>query len=365
MSQTHRTKFEWNDYFNATPVTTFGPNEYNSNQTLSGSNVHVLNCLFNKCTSTSYGGALYCTSNYLLVESSSFFSCNTSGTYGGAIYFSNTGSGECVLHGVCGNDCCSTSISSSLGQFASVYVKDTSSGKNCVNYSSIVRCVNKISSSRDPISLNFGKICCQSTNISMNKCYYRPGFLCQPFKDLNSVTCSLSYSTFADNNAIFHTCILLLTESSKYEIKYCNILRNTQEQFDSVGTIYTTGNLTIEDSCIVENKANNIFYSEYSSIITLLRCTVDNITYYGNLTVENTVTKSFIFVLKHMSTENCHAEYDFSGYQIAIPYVLDSPKKMFCYSCKNNHYQSIISDSFSLIFVFIFTFINPNPSGYF
>ena len=199
-------KFSWNDYFTATPVTTIGPGSYNSRQTPSDSNVYVINCLFNSITSGGGGSAIYCTSNYLLVEFSSFFSCKISTrNYGGAIYFSNTNYGESVLHGVCGYDC--NSAGSTDGQFSCVYVKNAASSKNYVNYSSISRCVNENSGTYKIIRLDYGKICYQSTNVSMNKCYYRSSIYGYPYPDSNSVTCSLLYSTIADNHAIQHNCI--------------------------------------------------------------------------------------------------------------------------------------------------------------
>jgi predicted outer membrane repeat protein len=352
-------RFSWNDYFTATPVTTIGPGSYNSRQTPSASNVYVLNCLFNSFTSGNHGGAIYCTSNYLLIESSSFFSCKTSGYHGGAIYFTNTGSGECVLHGVCGYDC--NTPGGYEGQFACVYMRNTASSKNYINFSSISRCVNEISSSYKTIRHQNGKICCQSTNISMNKCYYRPGIYCRPYGNSNSVTCSLLYSTFADNNAKGHICIRFDNGNAKNEMKCCNIIRNTQGELSSYGIFYLSGNLMIKDSCILENTANTIFYSTSSSYtFTLSNCTVDKITNNGRLTTQNTVTKSFILGLQHMSTRNCHSECDSAGTLTVIPPVSHTTNKVI--SC---HCQARISDFFSFICLFMFTFIHPNPSAYF
>jgi hypothetical protein len=135
----------WNDYFPGTsPTTPLSPKEYTSRETVSDTYVYVSNCLFNGCSSSSDGGALYCSSvTYLLVESSSFFSCKTS-AYNGAIYFTNTNSGECVLYKVCGNNCCSTST---YYQFADIRVKNTALSKNYINYTSIARFVNENSNS--------------------------------------------------------------------------------------------------------------------------------------------------------------------------------------------------------------------------
>ena len=90
----------------------------------------------------------------------------------------------------------------------------------------------------------------------MNKCYGRSGIYCQPFSDSSSSTCSLTFSTFADNIATGYTCIYLTNAGSKHEIKSCNILRNTQPLGNGGGTIYANGNLIIEYFCILENTAN-------------------------------------------------------------------------------------------------------------
>ena len=136
------TRTAWNDYFTGSP-TLIQKTLYEGRQTPSYTNVYVLNCLFRYITSGSAGGALYCNSvTYLLVESSSFFSCKTSSS-GGAIYFVNTGSGQSVYYEVCAYDCYSTG--GNIGQFSYNVVCDVASTKNYINYSSIVRCGTEIS----------------------------------------------------------------------------------------------------------------------------------------------------------------------------------------------------------------------------
>jgi hypothetical protein len=359
-----RPKFSWNEYF--TPVTTLSSREYNSRQTLLGSSVYVLNCLFNKCTSENVGGAMYCTSaTFLLVEATSFESCKTSAADGGAIYYSNTGGGQSVLHRVCGSDCFSTFTSNiSRGQFSYIMVNNDGSSKNYVNYSSTVRCVSQNLKSHCTMHLYFGKICCPSVNSSMNKFQYYPGIFCHPFNDLSYVTCSLSYSSFTDNNASGHICIGFNVDA-KYEIKYCNILRNTQGYLNSFGLIYAPGNLIIENSCILENDANYIFYFWSSHVITLSNCTIDKTTSNGNLNIQNTITKSFILGLHHISTQNCYSEYDSIGILTAVPCVSRPTKKVYCYcyTSKINQYQATLSDFLSSTLLFIFMFIHSKPIG--
>jgi hypothetical protein len=217
----------WNDYFTATGQNSINSQTFISTQTPSNTSVYISNCLFRFITSSCNGGALSCTSvTYLLVESTSFISCSTSGQYGGSVYFSNSG-GQCALHKVCGFDCCSTYTSRSDGQFAHISVNNAISSKNYVNYTSITRCMNQISTSHFVLDLRDGKICCPSVNMSMNKCPHASGIFCLPFTDSNSFTSSLTYSSFADNFATISICIHFYKTAANYEIKSCNVIRNT------------------------------------------------------------------------------------------------------------------------------------------
>jgi hypothetical protein len=143
-------KAAWNDYFTGSP-TLQQSNEYGTRQRLSGTNVHILNCLFRSINSGSNGGAVYSYNSVtcLLIESSSFLSCKTSDNNGGVIYFYYSG-GQCVLDKVCGYDCCSNLHY----EFAYLHLSsDSISLKNYVNYSSIVRCVNENSNSNHVLGL--------------------------------------------------------------------------------------------------------------------------------------------------------------------------------------------------------------------
>jgi hypothetical protein len=355
----------WNDHFAGTYSTNYNSQLYTSRQTPSDTNVYVSNCLFRSITSSDVdGGALHCTSvANLLVESTSFFSCKTSG-YGGAIYFYNINSGQCVLYEVCGYDCCTTT--SKCGQFVNIYVYNAISSKNNVNYSSISHCVNEITNACFNLNLRNGKICCPSVNISMNKCRFQSAILCNPFYDSNSVTCSLIYSSFTDNHAINGNCIRFDIVNAKYEIKSCNILRNTQGDPSSQGILRLNGNYLIENSCILENQANYIFYIESSSsTVTLSKCTVDKTTINaGSFTIQNTVTKSFVLALTHMSTRNCYAEYDAVGALTPItPPPSSSNKQKLYYTCERLLNRFNQENFVSLTSILVFNFINPCAPG--
>jgi hypothetical protein len=132
-------KTAWDDYFPGTNSPNLNSQTYNSRQTPSGTNVYVLNCLFKSITSADVGGALSCSSaTYFLVESTSFFSCKTSSNRGGAIYFCDIGSGQSVLHEVCGYNCSSNPFQ----QFAYLHT-------------SISRCVNGFEEELYQLFINF------------------------------------------------------------------------------------------------------------------------------------------------------------------------------------------------------------------
>jgi hypothetical protein len=357
------TRTSWNDYFTGSPTSTLSK-EYGERQTPSVINVYVLNSLFISITFTSgNGGALYCSNSvtYLLIESTSFFSCKASSA-GGAIYFSNTNSGQCVLNEVCGYDCCTTGSANCL--FADIYVYNVASSKNYVNYSSFVRCISENSGPDYTLRLYYGKICFPSVNLSMNKCQYRSAFICCPYGDSNSFTFSMTYSSVTDHIAASYTCIQFWTSNAKYEIKSCNILRNTQGSLGSEGTFYTQGNVIIYDSCILENTANYIFCVN-SGTITLSNCTVDSTSNNGYLTTQNKVTKSFIHALNHMSTRNCHSEYDSAGTLTPIIQTPSSSNNRIHYTCErlNYRYQQGNFVSLTSVLVLIFNFIYPYSSN--
>jgi hypothetical protein len=350
----------WSDFFTGTISPNLNSQTFTLRQTPSGTNVYIFNCLFGPITSSSDGGALYCYNSvtYFLVESTSFFSCKTS-SRGGAIYFYNS-DGQCVLHEVCGYDCCTTNSNSY--QFGYTRVNSGTYSKNYVNYSSITRCINENSDTYYTMYLNCGKICFPSANISLNKCYYRT-ILCSPSSDSNSFACSFTYSSFTDNIATGYICIFF-NLPYKYEFKCCNILRNTQPLGNGEGTIFLYGTVMIDDSCILENKATYIFYTYSSSYTTTIsNCTLDLTSNNGYLTIRNTVTKSFIHALNHLSTQNCHSEYDSAGYLTAIVQTPSSSKrqKLYC-THMNFFYKFPLRDFVSLICILLFNFIHPNSS---
>ena len=119
----------------------------------------------------------------------------------------------------------------------------------------------------------------------------------------------------------------------------------------------------INDSCILENNANCIFYASCYTI-TLSNCTIDKTTSAGSFNIQNTVTKSFIHALNHMSTRNCHSEYDAAGYLAPVIQTPSPSKKQkhLC-TCGNLFYQYQTNHFVSLLCVFLFHFIHLEASN--
>jgi hypothetical protein len=356
-----RSRTAWDDHYPPANPTTYISQTYSSRQSVSGS-LYFSNCLFRSITTSSDGGALSVSGSTLLIESTSFFSCTTSNTWGGALY---SYSGQSVLYKVCGYNCYSTSNSNSYGQFLHIGGNSTTLGKNFLNYSSFTRSLNDRSGARYMLFYYSGKFGISQANVSNNRCQLHSGIYYRPVADPNIVTCSFSFTTFADNTANGYNCIMLNVAGTFYEIKCCNIIRNTQGSINSEGTFTIYGNLTIEDSCILENTATNTFYTFSTCIITLSHCTIDKTAINsGSLTIQNTPEKSFILALDHMSTQNCYSKYDSVGALTATPFVSHSPKVIcYNYTCRKNNYKTIIRDFISLISMFVVTFVHSYPLG--
>jgi hypothetical protein len=198
-----RVRTAWDDNFSgSSPSQTFATTKYTTVQPTPSTNVFFSNCLFIRCTSTS---------NVV------------------AIYFSNTNTGESVLHKVCGNDC-------SYGQFTCVNVPYTVSNRNHVNYSSISRCVNEYT-----LFHYNGKFCFYS------------GIYCTSYVDSSAATCLLLYTSFADNFASGFFCICQIRTATKAEMKYCNIYMNSQGSLNLGGTICFDGDSIVKASLFRSN----------------------------------------------------------------------------------------------------------------
>jgi hypothetical protein len=240
-------------------------------------NVCVHNSVFHDCVSSSNGGAIYCGSSVykLLVEQSSFLSCQSSGTSGGGICFDSTTEGQCVLSKICGFKCVLTSSSSSNileGQLAYIKTKSDITYKSHVNDSTSTQSSKVSSKCYNAFCHYYGNILHPNVNISNNECYSNAAVY---FSPTSSSTCRISYSTVINNTANGSDgCISLSSSNIYYYIDSCNILNNTQTTNNN-GIIHSTSNIHIKDSCILgNNKGNRVFSTSYT--MTISNCTIDD-----------------------------------------------------------------------------------------
>ena len=129
----------------------------------------------------------------------------------------------------------------------------------------------------------------------------------------NNIGTSVTYSSFADNNATSQCCILLnyfyYWSSSTIEHNICNsnIIRNIGK--NTIRNEY--GTTTIQNCTIMENKGSPVF----SGSITLIKCAVSDDQYKDatNLNTGKVLTNSFINGLTFIQTGSCVNIFDTIG----------------------------------------------------
>ena len=285
----------------------------------------VANCLFHDCSSSSNGGAVSCSSSIerIFIEETTFTTCRTTNYYGGGIYFNNTNNGECVIFHTCALNCSSTCSGRdySRGQYAFIRAKNTATSKNEVNETTIAGIKSK-ETSHHALELSYSNIICSSVNITNNECYCRPALSCCPTYLRAICTCCIIYTSIVNNSASSHGCMLFENSGSTQMIYTSNIINN-KEVGVGEGTIYSTTNLFINESCIIgnmEGEGKRVFYECGGSCqIMITNCTLDSdiITqstrYSGTFKIISTKESSFINALSHIVTGKCMSSFDTYG----------------------------------------------------
>ena len=166
----------------------------------------------------------------------------------------------------------------------------------------------------------YGIVLLKGVNCSFNRCTRDAACYSQNTASTTAypVTCSLSFCSFANNNATQFRIIYLNNYSGNKEIKSCNIVDNSHEaDSSSNGIIYINGPCEIKDSCITGNKATYTFYESHSSsTITVSYCTLDpdvDSKKSSYVTITNKATSSFTVPLFHLNTDKCKAEFIKAG----------------------------------------------------
>ena len=261
----------WDDFFNKPITQPFGNFETRISLTTSKyKNCHVIGCIFQNCSNTLNGGAIYYQYNggKFLVEFSTFHSCHAYN--GGAIYTFT--SCDFISNCICSYKC----NADWTGQY--VYADLGETNENRITQSSVCSSGNGISSFA-PIYFWYGSQICKLTNISNNKLelYYSAieyGYG-SPF-GLEITLCSIN------SNSAENTCIWLDSETTakSYLVDKCNIINNRQEVLYRA-IICVGKDTTIQNSCILGNtgpEGFSLFYNYGNAFffrtLTLINCTL-------------------------------------------------------------------------------------------
>ena len=247
------------NYFNITYCQT---DDCNKQLPLSPSqrNAWISNCYFHDISSRSSGGAVATNLNKILIEITTFANCSST-SFGGAI---NIWKGNCAFNKVCGYEC------SSSANEAFCNVEGVSNRTvNTVHESSISHC----STTGSYIMIHdYAYIEFKSVNLSHNIAQTCSALSCGPTsKNINGFGTSISYSSFANNNASNDRCIYLGSYAS--QIKSSNIINNYQNKSGTNGLIRTCHDSKINKCCIVNNNKAPIFHNTPGTLI-LSECTI-------------------------------------------------------------------------------------------
>ena len=269
----------WNEYYSnpSTPLSALYKREYRSNKAAHSGSQHVFRCFFVKCTAVRGGGILVESETKLLIEETSFFSCEANSGRGGGVYFNTEGS--CISSRVCSYKC-KANIS---GQFSYVLFPDSLDHNNTMRDCSISGTNNP--NRNVEISLKYGLIHVSSINSSYNSCDVYSGIGVESSSNISS-DCLVSCSCFT-YNLMKRYSALRFQGDNKHEMRKCNVINNTQKELGYNGAISAPCFLDIYDLCIIENNAEFSIYQSNNGTINIYNTILDK-SCYGNITIQNT-----------------------------------------------------------------------------
>ena len=170
-----------------------------------------------------------------------------------------------------------------------------------------------------------------SLNMSSNKCTYYSALYCYSSTKSGEITFLISYSSFVNNTASSSCCCLYFDQSSAdriYKMQSCNVISNKQN-INNYGLITSFSTLTINSTCILNNKATLVIavYNGYQ--MTLIDTLLDDANAKtGTIVVRDGPFTSFINALVMHETGKCVASFDsFGEFTEAIP----KQRKTICY----------------------------------
>ena len=223
-----------------------------------------------KITSQQFGFVYVNNSNAdVLVETSSFIEI-TSSNWAVALYFKVK---NAVYYKICGFDAKTTSTGTEI--FDHTEVGDNINNKNIVLLSSFGYI--KSPSGSKATSHHYGQELVKYANTSHNECAGCSAIQSVASKENKRISALFSYSSFVNNSATSNDyCIYIRPsyEESKYLIQSCNIISNKQNT-NTYGLVSSSCELTIDNSCIMNNNATLVVavYNNYK--MTLINTFID------------------------------------------------------------------------------------------
>ena len=184
-------------------------------------------------------------------------------------------------------------------------------------------------------------------NDSINACYSSSGIYSKSCSVAETITCLISYSTFANNTSHQYACISMNSVNTN-EMLMCNVISNSQQARKNYGIILSHGNTNIKNSCILNNCVDYVFYQSSSYKLIVTNCTLEedysSSNQIGSVSVE-TASNTFINKLQHIELGYCKAAR-----------VITSRNKRLALSCNRlNNCASHVHDHYTLMLIITFS----------
>lgn len=223
-----------------------------------------------------------------VLTSKTFFSNSNSTKDGGSIYVN---SGSCIQYRVC-----SINSSSNFGAHSYVLTNGQSYNIEC----SLSKCAGLDSS----LDLEYGDQIIDSTNISYANCNFNAAYWCNaPY--INHV----KFTSVFNNTAVSQS-IMFHMEVFDHYISHCNVIQNTfnDNNYGILQCIFCDFEISF---CVFSsNSGPCVIYNSENQWFRIDNCFFDNdINKTLKVSKENTTTNYLVLKLRHLSTQECFAEY--------------------------------------------------------
>jgi len=253
--------------------------------------ISITNCFFTRMMEfIGHGGVIWVdsTKDNLEISMSMFNNCSCSG-YGGAIYFISNSSD---IKLVCANMC-----QAENKHFGNFQVTD----RNQIEYISIAHCANNLNG-YDPICLKGGNQTITNLNSSLNQVADVSGI-----RFVTAITLRSMFCTYSCNMASSSTCIYFQTLTGN--ISYSNIIQNNSPLL--YGIIRLNGGSVMIENCILYMNQNSLYFCDVGALY-IFNCiihhsgTISNLANVITTNITHSITSTYSIM--HFKTYYCHAD---------------------------------------------------------